>query len=485
MVREKEIFFKNILQIIDIIVIGISFFLTFFLIGYIRSVFYLGEMAFAPSFDLSGMVFFFKSNLIIFVSAIFFWMVFLTFFGVYSDFRTTRFIKTILAVSQSSIFSLLAIGSVVFLTKMTLTSRLFVFLFSILSAILLILEKRIVLNIFEYFRKSGYYFRNLLIVGTGKRAQKFIQVVNNHKKWGLNIVGLIDDEPAKVGSFVMGVKVLGRLSDIPRILHSNVIDRVVFVVPRNWLGKIEEAILACENEGVGTYLSLDLYNTKISSAKQTNFGGIPLLEFETFSAREWQMFFKKTLDILIALIGIIITLPLFIIITLGIKISSKGPLVFSQERCGLNGRRFILYKFRTMIVGAEMRKRELERQNEMQGPVFKIKHDPRIFPFGRFLRKTSLDELPQLFNVLKGDMSIVGPRPPLPIEVEMYEIWQRRRLSLKPGITCIWQVSGRNMVDFDRWMQMDLEYIDNWSLGLDAKIISKTFLVVLFGYGAY
>ena len=138
-----------------------------------------------------------------------------------------------------------------------------------------------------------------------------------------------------------------------------------------------------------------------------------------------------------------------------------------------------------MIVGAEIRKRELERQNEMKGPVFKLKRDPRVFPFGRILRKTSLDELPQLINVLKGDMSIVGPRPPLPVEVEMYEIWQRRRLSLKPGITCIWQVSGRNMVDFDEWMEMDLKYIDNWSLWLDLKIIFKTFFVVLFGYGAY
>ena len=485
MVREKEIFFKNILQIIDIIVISFSFFFTFFLIGYVRSVFYLGEMAFAPSFDLPGAYFFFKNNLIIFVSALFFWIVFLTFFGVYHEFRTTRFTKIAFAIFQSSVVSLLAIGSVVFLTKMTLTSRLFILLFCLVSGILLLLGKRIVLGAFELFRMSGYYFRNLLIVGTGKRAQNFINVVNNHKNWGLNIVGLIDDEPAKVESYVMGVKVLGRLSDIPRLLHTHVIDRVVFVVPRNWLGKIEEAILACENEGVGTYLSLDLYNTKISNAKQTNFGGIPLLEFETFSAHEWQMFFKRALDIFIALFGIILTLPLFVVIIIGIKLSSKGPIIFTQERCGLNGRRFILNKFRTMVVGAEMRKKELERQNEMQGPVFKIKHDPRIFSFGRFLRKTSLDELPQLFNVLKGDMSIVGPRPPIPIEVEMYEIWQRRRLSLKPGITCIWQVSGRNMIDFDRWMEMDLEYIDNWSLGLDVKIISKTFLVVLFGYGAY
>ena len=485
MVREKEIFFKNILQIIDIVVISISFFVTYFLMGLIRKFFDLGEMAFAPSFNFSGALFFFKSYIIIFVAALAFWMIFLSFFGVYRDFRTTKFIKIIFGIFNSALASTIAVGSVVFLTKLTLTSRLFILLFALVNIILMLIEKRIVLIIFELLRKGGHYSRNLLIVGTGKRAQNFIQIVNNHSKWGLDIIGLIDDEPAKVGAVVMGVKVMGRLSDIPRILHDCVIDQVVFVVPRNWLGKIEEAILACENEGVGTYLSVDLFNTKISSVKQTDFGGIPLLEFETFSAKEWQMFFKRTLDILISLIGIVLTLPLFIFITIGIKLSSKGPIIFKQERCGLNGRDFVLFKFRTMIPGAEMRKKELERQNEMQGPVFKIKHDPRIYPLGRFLRKTSLDELPQLFNVLKGDMSIVGPRPPLQIEVDMYEIWQRRRLSLKPGITCIWQVSGRNMVDFDRWMEMDLEYIDGWSLGLDFKIMAKTFLVVLFGYGAY
>ena len=298
---------------------------------------------------------------------------------------------------------------------MTLTSRLFVGLFAIICAILLLLEKRFLINFLEYVRTKGYNRVNIILVGTGKRAQNFIDVVNNHKHWGLNIIGLIDDEPGRVGSSIMGIKVMGRLSDIPRLLHTYVVDRVVFVVPRTWLGKIEDAILACENEGVETFLSVDLYDTKISSIKQTNFGGFPLLEFETFSADEWQLFVKRTVDIIVSLFGILLTLPLFLFIALGIKLSSKGSIYFKQERSGVNGRRFILYKFRTMIVGAELRKKELEKQNEMQGPVFKIKRDPRVYPLGRFLRKTSLDELPQLINVLKGDMSIVGPRPPLPI----------------------------------------------------------------------
>ncbi len=485
MVQEKEIFFKNILQFFDAVTITIAFFIAFFLMGIIRDVYNLGQMAYAPSFDWSGALFFLKNNLWIFISAIVFWLTFMAMLGAYTDFRTRPFLQIVWIIIRAGLFVTLALGSVVFLTKMTLTSRLFIITLVSISAIALMLEKKLILMILEFLRQSGYNSVNLLIVGTGKRAQQFIDTVQTHSKWGLNIVGLVDDEPGKVGTYVKGFKVLGRLKDIPRLLHDYVIDNVVFVVPRRWLGKIEEAIIACENEGVGAYISIDLYNTKISRLKQSNLGEFPLLEFETVPAKEWELFIKRVVDVILSVLGIIVAAPLFILIGIGIKLSSKGPIFFKQERCGLNGRRFTLYKFRTMRVGADIVKKELERKNEMRGPVFKIKHDPRVYPFGRFLRKTSMDELPQLFNVLKGDMSIVGPRPPLPVEVDMYEIWQRRRLSLKPGLTCIWQVSGRNDIDFEEWMRMDLDYIDNWSFWLDLKIMFKTIFVVLFGYGAY
>jgi len=485
MVHEKEAFLKNILQIFDAITISLAFFVSFFLIGYVRTIYSLGEMAYAPSFDLSGAVYFFENNISIFISAIVFWLIFLSSFGVYTDFRTRSFWEIAWITIKSSFFVALALGSVVFLTKMTLTSRLFILTFAGVSIVFILVEKKTINFFLEILRKSGYNSINLLIVGTGPRAQQFIDIVQKHSKWGLNIIGLVDDEPGKVGTRVKGFKVLGRLRDIPVILHNYVVDNVVFVVPRSWLSKIEIPIIACENEGVDAYISIDLYNTKISKLKQSKLGNIPLLEFNTVPANEWQLFIKRSLDIILSLVGIIIAAPLFFIIAIGIKLSSPGPIFFKQQRMGVNGRHFTLYKFRTMRVGADIKKKELERQNEMKGPVFKIKHDPRVYPFGRFLRKTSMDELPQLFNVLKGDMSIVGPRPPLPAEVEMYEIWQRRRLSLKPGLTCIWQVSGRNEVDFDEWMQMDLDYIDNWSLFLDLKIMFKTIFVVLFGYGAY
>ena len=191
------------------------------------------------------------------------------------------------------------------------------------------------------------------------------------------------------------------------------------------------------------------------------------------------------MDLAIALFSLALFSPLMLLVAFGIKTTSKGPVLFKQTRCGLKGRKFTLYKFRSMVVDAEARKEMLMANNEMDGPAFKMRDDPRITRIGRIIRRTSVDELPQLFNVLKGDMSIVGPRPPLLSEVEGYKIWQRRRLSLKPGITCLWQVSGRNKISFEQWMKLDLEYIDNWSLLLDVKILFKTLFVVLVGYGAY
>jgi len=229
---------------------------------------------------------------------------------------------------------------------------------------------------------------------------------------------------------------------------------------------------------------VDLYKPKLAQLQQSSFAGIPLIIFQTSVAKEWQIFIKRLLDILISFLATVLLFPIILLTAIGIKISSRGPLFFRQTRCGLNGRKFSLYKFRSMYVGSEIRKKELERQNEMRGPVFKMKRDPRVTPFGQRMRRFSIDELPQLFNVLKGDMSLVGPRPPIPAEVEMYETWQRRRLSMKPGLTCIWQVSGRNKIDFEEWMEMDLQYIDNFSLWSDFKILIRTIFVVLVGYGA-
>jgi exopolysaccharide biosynthesis polyprenyl glycosylphosphotransferase len=215
------------------------------------------------------------------------------------------------------------------------------------------------------------------------------------------------------------------------------------------------------------------------------FDGFPLLSFSTTPTNEALLFVRRILDIILAgfilvIFGPLVMLPAAILI----KLTSSGPVFFKQTRCGLNGRQFVMYKFRSMVTNAEQLRVELEGLNEMDGPVFKSSRDPRITGVGKIIRRRSIDELPQIFNVLRGDMSLVGPRPPLPAEVAKYERWQRRRLSMKPGMTCLWQISGRNEVSFDDWMKLDLTYIDNWSLLLDLKILLKTVPVVLLGRGA-
>src|SRR5207302_1635142 len=230
---------------------------------------------------------------------------------------------------------------------------------------------------------------------------------------------------------------------------------------------------------------LNFFPHSIARMELQEFDGLPLLSFSTTPTNEALIFMLRILDVLIAGVVLVIFWPLVMLpAAILIKLTSSGPVLFRQKRCGLNGRVFTMYKFRSMVDNAEQRRVELEGYNEMDGPVFKSSRDPRITTVGKIIRRRSIDELPQLFNVLQGHMSLVGPRPPLPQEVARYERWQRRRLSMKPGITCLWQISGRNKVSFEDWMKLDLTYIDNWSLLLDLKILLKTVPVVLLGRGA-
>jgi len=484
MVREKQAFLRNLVVIIDAVFIVLAFALAYFISYHLRQAYGLGEMAFAIAPNLEGFAYFTRMNFALIAFYLPMWIITLASQGAYKDFRTKTFFKNFLTILVAGGLTVFVLGTPIFLFKMILTSRLFIAVMWGLTIFFLVLERQLLNLLLDYIHELGYNQVNLLIVGTGRRARDFIHVVKSHANWGLRIVGLIDDEHDMFGKEIEGYRVLGRLQDIPFILHRKVIDRVIFVVPRLWLNRIDDAILACEREGIPTSISMDLYDLRIAKVRQTDFSGFPLLEFETFTAKEWQLFVKRAIDVALALAMLILFSPLMVFLALAIKLASRGPIFFTQQRCGMNGRTFTLYKFRSMFVGAEIKRRELEKKNEMDGPVFKIKRDPRITPLGRVLRKLSLDELPQLFNVLKGNMSFVGPRPPLAIEVELYKLWQRRRLSLKPGITCIWQVSGRNKISFEKWMEMDLEYIDNWSLWLDFKIMVKTVFVVMFGYGA-
>ncbi|MCI0696962.1 sugar transferase [candidate division KSB1 bacterium] len=484
MVRERQAFLRNWVVIIDGVVIILAFAAGYFFSFHLRRTYGFDEMAFAIAPNLKGWWYFTRHHFALIAFYLPLWIIALASQGAYKDFRTKTFSNTLVNIVVAGGLTALALGTPIFLFKMVLTSRLFIGVMWVLTVVFLVVERQLLNLLLDYVHALGYNQVNLLIVGTGRRAREFIQVVKSHANWGLRIVGLIDDDHDMFGKEIEGYRVLGRIQDIPFVIHRKVIDRVIFVVPRLWLNRIDEAVLACEREGIPTSISMDLYDLRIAKVRQTDFSGFPLLEFETFAAKEWQLFVKRVIDLALAFLMLVLLSPLMLLLAMVIKLTSRGPIFFKQQRCGLNGRTFTLYKFRSMFVDSELKRRELEKSNEMDGPVFKIKRDPRITPLGRILRKLSLDELPQLFNVLKGDMSFVGPRPPLAIEVELYKMWQRRRLSLKPGLTCIWQVSGRNKIGFEKWMEMDMEYIDKWSLWLDFKIMVKTVFVVMFGYGA-
>jgi len=317
-----------------------------------------------------------------------------------------------------------------------------------------------------------------------------IRTVEDYLDAGYRVLGCLEVDESFVGKEIKpGIKVIGMIDDLGKILREHIVDELVFAMPLKGIENAHEYIALAEVFGVPTRIIPDwqihrlMYQPDIASIRIEDFLGIPTMAFTTTPAKPAELLIKTAFDYVTSAIGLVIILPLFLVISLCVKLTSKGPVFFKQDRCGLNGRRFQLLKFRTMVENAEELKGTLKAQNEMTGPVFKITNDPRVTLAGRILRKLSLDELPQPINILRGEMSLVGPRPPIPSEVENYELWQMRRLSMKPGITCIWQVNGRNHVEFGEWMKMDLQYIDNWSIWLDLKLLLATVPAVLMATG--
>ena len=361
-------------------------------------------------------------------------------------------------------------------------SRPFVALFLAWTWLLLTLFRLNAGRIFGIVRREFGKPHFVMIVGTGEAAQRLAEQYELAESHGVQLRGFFSIEPG--ASEISSGYPVYPIADLPEILRRHVIDEIVFSTDTRRLAELEDILLLCDEEGVRTRIAVDFFPHVNSSVHLERIGALPLLTFSATPHDEIRLLVKRITDIVLATVALVVLAPIMLLIAVLIRLTSPGPAIFRQERCGLNGRRFTFYKFRSMSADAEARRAELEHLNQRE-LVFKIRNDPRLTSVGRWLRKFSIDEWPQLWNVLRGDMSLVGPRPPLPDEVEKYKRWQRRRLRMRPGLTCLWAVSGRDNVDFETWMKMDMEYIDNWSLALDWKIILRTIPAVLGGRGAH
>ena len=368
-------------------------------------------------------------------------------------------------------------------------SRFFLGLFSAYAWVLLLLFRLTAGRLVGVIRREFAAPHYVMVVGTGERAIRMAEALEQSAEYGVRLRGFLSEpsegpEGAPPAEITLGALYkVQPIGELPSILRQHVVDEIIFAVGSESLANLEEVFLLCDEEGVRTRVAVDFFPHVNSSVSLDRFGATPLLTFTAAPYDEIRLLVKRLTDIAIAAAGLVVLAPFMAAISILIRLTSRGPVIFRQVRCGLNGRRFLFYKFRSMCQNAEELKPALEHLNTRE-TVFKIPDDPRLTSVGRYLRKFSIDEWPQLWNVLRGDMSLVGPRPAVPNEVDRYQRWQRRRLRMRPGLTCLWAVAGRDTLDFDTWMKMDMQYIDNWSLGLDWKIIARTIPRVLTGRGA-
>jgi exopolysaccharide biosynthesis polyprenyl glycosylphosphotransferase len=366
---------------------------------------------------------------------------------------------------------------------LTQLSHFVIIAFSIINLISLYIFRMITYRVFKYFRANGHSISNVIIYADDN-SEKLINSIIEYKEWGYRILMIISDSTIIKKKFGAGIRIYPDKINIKNLLDIDIIDEVIYCKSNIDDEKLRSMIETCEEIGVTLRLQSEVSPMTIPNAHLSHLQHVPFITFKNTPRNPFALAWKSFSDFWISFGIILILSPIMLLIVILIKISSKGPAVFKQERVGLRGRKFYIYKFRTMVQNAEELKARLEALNESDGPTFKIKNDPRITFVGRILRKTGLDELPQLFNVLRGEMSLIGPRPPLASEVEKYERWHLRRLSVKPGITCTWQIiPNRNEVVFDKWMKLDIQYIDSWSIKKDLQLFLRTIKTVLYGTG--
>ncbi|MEA1968793.1 MAG: sugar transferase [Thermodesulfobacteriota bacterium] len=479
MLKENSSFILDVQKIIDIGITGFSFVAAYFIKRNL-----LPESLKALSTD--------PNYYILLLLIIIAWFISFKWMDMYKSYRQQPFWQFFTAILKSCFMGMILVSLAMYFLHIQGISRLLMGIFLILNILLLTLSKFIIFKVLKKIRTNGHNTRNLLIVGSQTRARQVIEVLETNNAAGYMILGCFDVDEEKLGQSVLNDhKVIGLVKNLEAYLRDNIVDELIFAMPLRKLENGDRYIAFAESMGINVKILPDwelyhlMYRPDIAAIMFEDFFGFYTMALQTTPRNEGEMLLKHVGDFLAALALTIILLPVFIAIGIAIKVFSKGSVFYTQERLGMNGRRFMVYKFRTMVEDADELLKELAEMNEADGPAFKIKNDPRIIPYvGTFLRKSSLDELPQLFNVLKTEMSLVGPRPPIPKEVDEYSVWHRRRLSMKPGMTCLWQIApGRNDLSFEEWMKLDLKYIDNWPLFNDFKILVLTAKAVLTGAG--
>jgi exopolysaccharide biosynthesis polyprenyl glycosylphosphotransferase len=403
--------------------------------------------------------------------------------GLYDSLRQCSTAHVLWLTLKPFVVAMAILGLAIFLLQDKTFSRPIFFGYLFLGFVLIASEKQILKALAHKARRLGYNTRNVIIVGAGEDAGNIAHLIDDSGEYGYRIKGhlALAGEDSVPGS---PYAVVGQGEDLQSFLDREAVDEVIFAAPYSQILQNERLIRLCDEVGVKIHIKLDSIGTLLSRTYPTQLGDYPMLTLTSTPYDAMDVLVKRLIDLSVSAVALVLAAPLLAGTWLAVRLTSRGPAIFKQTRSGLNGRRFVLYKFRSMYVGAEKGLQGLRSSNEMDGPVFKMTGDPRVTRVGHFIRKWSIDELPQFFNVLKGDMSLVGPRPPLPAEVEKYARWQKRRLSVKPGLTCLWQINGRNKIGFEDWMQLDMRYIDNWSLGLDFKIMLQTIPAILFAKGA-
>lgn len=405
--------------------------------------------------------------------------------GVYDLRRNTTWPDTMSTIVRSTLTTVVLVIVATFVDLLLLQSRLLLAYDAVLIVIYLGIGRAIWGSILAQLRRRGIGVARTLIVGVGEVGRTVLRMILARPELGYQVVGLVDDHPRRGETNIGPYRALGSLDNIPAILDHELIDEVIITLP--WLNhqSILNIVQQCEARGVRAHIVPDLFQMTLTTVNVDELGGIPLIGTRTPSLSRTNALAKRVFDLALGIPLMLIALPFMAVIALLVKLNSPGPALFMQTRIGMTGRPFLFLKFRSMYIGADSDLAVLHDLNEASGPLFKIKADPRRTLTGRFLRRTSMDELPQLFNVLRGEMSLVGPRPPLPSEVSQYEDWHKQRLVARPGLTGLWQVSGRSDLSFDEQVLLDIYYLENWSLLLDIKILFRTVPIVLFGRGAY